>query len=105
MGDTLAVDQRLELGERLVSAAFTLWFQDDANLVLYDGDIAVVNAYWSSETEWLPPAEKPTYGTVRSDGSFVLCKDDGSSVWSSGTWGPDFADPQLILQADGNLVV
>lgn len=107
MTHQLLTNQQLGLNARLVSSngQFTLWMQPDGNLVLYRGAPSVASAYWASSTAWLPAGERPSRAVMQADGHLVMYDEADVPRWGSGTWGPDFADPHLILQGDGNLAI
>src|SRR5262249_49407895 len=107
MTDTLQAGQRLKINDRLVSSngKFTLWMQPDSNLVLYHDAIDINNAYWSTNTLWLPQNERPTYVQMQTDAHFVMYDPNGTPRWGSGTWGPAFVNPYIVLQDDGNLII
>ncbi|WP_158292197.1 thiol-activated cytolysin family protein [Paracraurococcus ruber] len=107
MVDRLKAGEKLSLGEKLVSpnGRFTLWMQPDNNLVLYQGAFEASNAYWATMTLWLPEQQRPITAEMQADAHFVLYDKDRAPRWASGTWGPSFVDPYLVLQDDGNLVI
>lgn len=89
---------------------FELLMQSDGNLVLYQrttpmAPLGVANAYWSTDTWMLPEEQRPTRAAVQADGHFVLYDKDDVPRWGSGTWGPAFISPFLVLENDGNLVI
>ncbi|MFD2081580.1 D-mannose binding lectin [Actinopolymorpha cephalotaxi] len=108
MTDRLSTDKGLGWGEQLISpnGQFALQFQTDGNLVLYQDPVASTRrAYWSTNTWWLPADQKPTRAVIQTDGHFV-CYDAGNRArWASGTWGPAFHSPYIVLGDDGNLVI
>ncbi|GAP53761.1 curculin-2 [Arthrobacter sp. Hiyo6] len=106
MANTLKAGDSLDAGTSLVSAneRFTLAMQGDGNLVLYQDGVAAGHNYWSTETEWFAPAQRPTVLTLHADAQLELDDAAGAARWNSGTWGP-FTDPKAVLQDDGNLVV
>ncbi|GED99118.1 LysM peptidoglycan-binding domain-containing protein [Gordonia crocea] len=96
MSDTLNVGDRLGTGQSLTSAngAYKLTLQDDGNLVLDDGGIAV----WSTKTN----GKGVVRATVQEDGNFVLYNGSDEGVWSTKTEG---AGARLVLQDDRNVVL
>jgi hypothetical protein len=107
MTNILRSGEQLNYDDKLVSpnGRYTLWMQSDGNLVLYHDQIDAATAYWSTSTWNLPAAEKPTCAVLQSDVNFVLYDANKSARWASGTWGPGYVDPYLVLQDDGNLVI
>jgi hypothetical protein len=105
--NTLTAGQLLKAGERLESpnGRFVLLLQEDGNLVLYSNPIAASSAYWSSDTWWLPPDQRPASVEMQTDAHLVLYDPNRVPRWASGTWGPAFIDPHVVLQDDGNLVI
>lgn len=98
---------QFNINDKLVSqnGKFILVMQTDGNLVLYQDLIDVNTAYWSTDTWWLPENARPTCARLQEDAQFVLYDDNGVARWTSGTWGPGYVAPYLILQDDGNLVL
>lgn len=107
MTDRLQDGQQLNINDKLVSpnGRYTLWMQTDGNLVLYHDSIDVSTAYWSTDTWWLPDNERPVCAPMQSDVNFVLYDGNGIPRWASGTWGPGYVAPYIVLQDDGNLVI
>lgn len=107
MTDRLKAGERLGLGDKLVSpnGLFTLWMQPDNNLVLYRGTPEAGTAYWATGTLWLPQGQRPTTAEMQADAHFVLYDPDRVPRWVSGTWGPGFVEPYIVLRDDGNLVI
>ena len=107
MSDRMAAGERLDVNDSLVSAngRFTLLLQADGDLVLYRDGVAADNAYWSTQTWTLPAAARPVTAVMQADGHFVLYDPAGVPRWASGTWGPAFVNPYVLLQDDGNLVI
>ena len=107
MTDRLKTGERLSIDDKLVSAngQFTLWMQPDGNLVLYQGEPAVGSAYWATNTEWLSPNERPTHVDMQADAHLVMYDPNMVPRWGSGTWGPAFLQPYIMLRDDGNLVI
>jgi hypothetical protein len=107
MSDRLQDGQRLNVNDKLVSAngVYTLFMQGDGHLVLYKGQIDASTAYWGTSTYLLPANERPTYALMQGDAHFVLYDANGVPRWSSGTWGPGYVDPYLMLENDGTLVI
>jgi hypothetical protein len=107
MPNRLNVNDRLAIGQSLASpnGQFSLLMQTDSNLVAYHGAVATNSAYFASNTEWNPDAQKPQYLLMQSDANLVLYDSSGTARWSSNTYGPDFVNPYFLIQDDGNLVV
>jgi hypothetical protein len=105
--NTLNAGQLLKPGERLESSngEFALLMQEDGNLVLYRNPVAASSAYWSSDTWWLPPDQRPVSVEMQTDAHLVLYDQNRVPRWASGTWGPGFIAPYVVLQDDGNLVI
>ena len=74
MTDILRAGERLDIDQRLVSAngRYTLVLQTDSNLVLYHDGIDVNNAYWATDTEWLPPDQRPTHLDLQDHADLVM---------------------------------
>lgn len=84
----------------------TLDFQNDGNVVLYDGQDGNPNdAVWATGTYGDPKGYAAVL-SVQTDGNMVLYDLYDNPLWASGTWGCD-NEPQtvLALQADGNMVI
>src|SRR4051794_20216305 len=107
MTDRLHAGERLNIDDKLASPndRFTLWMQADGNLVLYDGTPAVETAYWATNTEWLATQNRPTHVDMQADAHFVMYDPSMVARWGSGTWGPAFVQPYIMLRDDGNLVI
>ncbi|MFL6624019.1 MAG: hypothetical protein ACJ8J7_01450 [Sulfurifustaceae bacterium] len=80
-GDTLGPNEQLFSDQYLTSSDgyFTLYYQADGNLVLYDG---VGNARWATMTFSAPGAV-----TMQGDGNLVVTDASGNAVYASGTAG------------------
>lgn len=130
-GEQLNVNDKLTSANGL----FELVMQTDGNLVLYQQTtpimapdipplrptgrdrlrpigtrgrrfpLGVPTAYWATDTWALPEEQHPTRAVMQADGHFVLYDKDGVPRWGSGTWGPTFISPFLVLENDGNLVI
>ncbi|HLL67788.1 MAG TPA: trypsin-like serine protease [Micromonosporaceae bacterium] len=87
---------RAQLVLRSPSGEYSLWFQEDGNLVVYRRDGGYV---WETRTHGTGATEFYNQG----DGNLVLYRPDGEDVWDSctSTDGPS----TLWLQDDGNLVL
>jgi Astacin (Peptidase family M12A) len=105
--DRLRSGESLGVNQRLVSpnGRYTLLMQGDGNLVLYNDRIDPDAAYWSTDTWNLPVDECPITAAMQADVHFVLYDAGRAPRWASGTWGPGYVDPYLVLQDDGNLVI
>jgi hypothetical protein len=79
-----------------VCSGYSLTFQKDGNLVLYDRNGAPL---WTSGTNGRSVARM----AMQPDGNLVLYAPDGQPVWTTGTHGHGGAF--LALQEDGNLVL
>src|SRR5215208_6929621 len=106
MANVLQAGQSLKFDDKLISpnGIYTLWMQSDGNLVLYHDAISVNNAYWATNTQWLPVDQGPTDVEMQADANLVMYDVNRIPRWSSGTWG-NFSDPYVVLQDDGNLVI
>ncbi|GAA3830229.1 hypothetical protein GCM10022226_58840 [Sphaerisporangium flaviroseum] len=130
-GEQLDVNEKLTSANGL----FELVMQADGNLVLYQQTAPVAvppipplpapgrdplrpigtrgtrfpdgvsAAYWSTDTWALPEEQRPIRAVMQADGHFVLYDEHNVPRWGSGTWGPAFTGPFLVLQDDGNLVI
>lgn len=89
-GMSLLAGQAIESPNR----RFTLQYQADGNLVLYDNDTPV----WASATNGAPGSVQ-----MQPDGNLVIYNDRQHPVWASGTDG--HAGAMLQLQDDGNAVL
>ncbi len=100
--DTLIAGQFLTAdvsNNTLVSSdgRFTLIYQDDGNLVIYQKD--VISAVWHTNT-W---GTSPGKAIMQADGNFVVYDSSDIAKWNSETFG--HSDTHVIMQSDGNLVV
>ncbi len=77
-------------------SGYTLKFQQDGNLVLYNRRNRSV---WSSNTDGHPNARF----VVQRDGNLVIYGGRNRAIWSSNTDGHPNAE--FVIQGDGNLVV
>ena len=107
MSDRLQAGEQLNIDDRLVSpnGRYILLMQTDSNLVLYQDSVDVNNAYWSTDTLWLPQGERPTRVVMQPDAQLAMYDPSGVARWSSGTWGAGYLAPYVALGDDGNLVV
>ena len=96
---TLSGGETLSRGDSLVSPdkRSVLTMQGDGNLVLYFQG----KALWSTNTFRQPAVQ----ASMQADGNFVLYSEVMRPLWSSNTYGTQFAGSQLILKNDGNLVI
>jgi hypothetical protein len=87
--------QSLRPGESIASDGgnFTLVYQVDGNLVLYDGSGAPI---WWSGTDGTAPGDV----TMQSDGNLVIHDASGTPIWWTGTDGHPGAF--FLLQANGH---
>lgn len=94
---TLAPNESLLAGESRTSpdGRFTLIYQTDGNLVLYQGsgDLWHINKSGYSTGQ----------AVMQGDGNLVVYDGNGEAIWSSGTSGTTGAF--LAVQSDGNLVI
>ena len=99
--DTMKLGDILKTGEELTSAngLYRVLLQDDGNLVLYQGPVAL----WSTDTWKVSLLSKPTRAVMQNDGNFVLYSATNVPSWASGTGGT--AADHLVLQDDSNLVI
>jgi len=97
--DKLLPGEVMYYGHRRVSAdgRVMLTMQPDGNLVLYYFD----QALWSSGTF----GKFSAHATLQTDGNLIIKEPDGSEVFTSGTWGDQYAGAELVVQNDGNLVL
>lgn len=86
----------LRPGEKIQSAngRYTLTYQTDGNLVVYDG----TTAKWASNTNGRPVGR----AIMQTDGNLVIYGPNNAFIWNSGTVSPG---SKLIMQDDGNLVI
>jgi hypothetical protein len=101
MTDTLNGGNDLSIGQGLRSnnGRFNLIMQQDGNLVLYQGAIAV----WDTKTWNLPVFARPVVAKMQNDGNFVLYTQGGNPIWATGT--DNHPGARLVLQDDRNLVL
>jgi hypothetical protein len=95
--DRLVPGQSLFPGDTLISPdhRFTLTYQTDGNLVLYQGTTAL----WHTGTSNTTPGEV----AFQADSNFVVYQSGGQFVWQAGAGG--LGGVRLVLQNDGNLVM
>ncbi|HKZ69282.1 MAG TPA: protein kinase [Anaerolineales bacterium] len=91
---------QLEIDQELLSdnKRYSLRFQSDGNLVLYD--TRNDKSLWSSNTE----GSQASYLAMQNDGNLVLYTKTGTAVWASETVF-ELGDYFLSMQDDGNLVI
>lgn len=86
---------------------FVLKYQSDGNLVLYDNGSPVwaINCWpGCSGTGYAGNSFTPAgYGTMQTDGNFVVYNSSGAPVWHAGTFGNSGA--YLSIRDDGGLIV
>lgn len=103
----LWTNEQLGVNEEIVSpnGEFKFRYQDDGNLVLYQGERVPANAKWSIEkTSKLP--KKPGNCRMQEDGNLVCHDSEGTPYWASGSYKRfENQHPYLIVQDDGNVVV
>ncbi len=85
------------------SGTFTLWFQNDGNIVMYN---RYGQPVWQTNTpDYLyRPYHATQYFCMQTDGNLVVYFENWSAIWQTGTnryGGGNF----LFMQDDGNLVV
>jgi hypothetical protein len=90
-GGTLTAEQKLQSAD----GRYTLLYQVDGNLVLYNLNSAPV---WSSNTSGKPVGRV----VMQDDGNLVIYGPNNEFIWNSGTTSPGSS---LLLQNDGNLVI
>lgn len=97
--DSLSLDEKLDVNERLTSQnqRFILIMQGDGNLVLRDTQTS--KAFWSTKTS----GSGAVRFRLQSDGNLVLRNASGTPIWSSSSYGKGAV--KLTLQNDGNLVL
>jgi hypothetical protein len=78
---------------------WTLIYQTDGNLVLYQYDSGVTVATWASHTQGTCTGT----AILQTDGNFVVYDCNGVARWASHTSGN--GGDTLDLQSDGNLVI
>ena len=94
--DRLTANQWLGANGSIASPnGYTLIYQGDGNLVVYDGN---QSPSWSSDT-----GSAPGQVIMQGDGNFVMYDASGAAVWRTETDGNPGA--LVIMQGDGNLVV
>lgn len=96
--DKLVPDQELAQEAKINSANgnFSLVFQQDGNLVLYDQKNSPL---WSSGTN----GQKASRCVMQKDGNFVIYNIFKEAIWSSNTYG--YENSILVLHDNGNLVL
>src|SRR5437899_571009 len=102
MTDTLNPRDSLGVNASITSVNehYTLIYQGDCNLVLYDNyRFQNPRALWESGTYGKPA------GTcvMQNDGNLVIYDPNWKPLWSSKTWGNPGS--RLVMQDDGNLVI
>lgn len=85
----------LEVQKKYYAGDYCLVFQQDGNLVVYRGDVAV----WNSATD----GSGAVQAVMQTDGNFVLYDASGRAVWNTGTGGNAGAFAQI--QSNGNFVI
>lgn len=105
--DRLMTNEQLGVNEEIVSpnGDYKFRYQDDGNLVLYQGERVPANAKWSIEKIAKLP-KKPGNCRMQEDGNLVCHDSEGTPYWASGVY-EKFKNlhPTLIVQDDGNVVV
>ena len=96
--DSLSPDQSLFAGQEIHSGdgRFTLAYQGDGNLVLYQSGVGPI---WASGTGGTSAGR----AIMQADGNFVIYDGVGTPVWNTGTSGSSGA--YLVVQNDGNVVL
>lgn len=94
----LTSDQYLKKGDSLNSQneQYTLIFQEDDNLVVYENMKRPVWATMYTNSD-------ASHAVMQADGNFVLYNNSGQAIWHSATNG--HPNSTLVIQDDGNLVV
>lgn len=92
----IAPGTALEVGKAYVSGAYSLVFQADGNLVIFNQAGAAI---WNAGTA----GKGATQAVMQADGNFVISNAAGQILWSTGTAGKAGAYAQL--QSNGALVI
>ena len=98
VSDTLSPGQALfaDQWRTSIDGQFTLYYQADGNLVLYDSSWS---PFWSSGTNGTTPGQ----AVMQGDGNFVIYDNSGTPLWWTATeYSPG---AYLVVQPDGNVVV
>jgi predicted esterase len=97
-GDDMQPGEVLNPYQSITSAngRYTLIYQGDGNLVLYDSS---GKALWASNTAGGPVG----VCIMQGDGNLVIYAHGGKPVWSTNTW--QYPGSHLIVQNDGNVVI
>lgn len=105
--DRLLSNEQLGVNEEIVSpnGEFKFRYQDDGNLVLYQGERVAANAKWAT-MRFTPSPKKPGNCRMQEDGNLVCHDSEGTPYWASGVYERfKNLNPALIVQDDGNVVV
>ncbi len=96
-GDDMQPGEVLYPDQSITSASgrYRFIYQDDGNLVLYDGGTAL----WASGTDGRPVG----VCIMQGDGNLVIYARGGDPIWSSDTW--QHPGSRLVVQDDGNVVI
>ncbi len=84
-------------GQELISPnkKYKLKMQNDGNLVLYSGSMAIWNSY-----TWAKPVK---FVAMQVDGNLVLYDENKRPYWDTATWRKGIS--RMVVQDDGNLVI
>src|SRR5215213_3964568 len=98
MPDTLNPEDSLRPDGSITSSngRYTLIYQGDSNLVLYDSSW---RALWASNTNGQPTG----VCIMQGDGNLVIYDPAGNALWASGT--DQYPGSRLVVQDDGNVVI
>jgi hypothetical protein len=91
----LRIDDNKDIGW-YTATGYTLVFQKDGNLVLYNIKNSSKEVFWATGTNGTAETL-----TALKDGNFVLFNSKNESIWSTKTSGKN----RLVLEENGNLVV
>jgi pimeloyl-ACP methyl ester carboxylesterase len=96
-GSDMLTGEVLNSDQSITSAngRFHFIYQDDGNLVLYDGGTPL----WASGTDGRPVG----VCIMQGDGNLVIYARNGQPIWSSDTW--QHPGSRLVVQNDGNVVI
>jgi hypothetical protein len=102
--DAVNAGEELGIGQSRtsVNGKYTVTFQNDGNLVMYEQSGSPV---WASNTA----GSGATRAVMQEDGNFVVYKQDGSPAWATNTFAKGGRlivgnSRALVVVADGNVV-